>query len=211
MTVNLASAQASRFAKLFANNPGLDPYATCASDVYQDLFGEGSFTGKGIYEIDTFDRCLDDAFPENQILSHDLIEGCHTRVGLVSDIELFDNYPPKYEADAKRQHRWVRGDWQIAPWLLPIVPWPQGWRSNRLSLLSRWKIFDNLRRSLVAPALMAFLITGWLALPQMAWWFTAAGLLVQSVSDAGAVGIGNCAAGRATSLRRITFRSSGKT
>lgn len=178
VTVNLSSAEKSRFTQIFANNPGLDPYSTCASDVYQDLFGEGSFTGKGIYDIDVFEQALEDAFPENQILSHDLIEGCHTRVGLVSDIELFDNYPPKYEADAKRQHRWVRGDWQIAPWLLPIVPWAQGWRANRLSLLSKWKIFDNLRRSLVPPAMIAFLFVGWLALPQLAWWFTAAGLLI---------------------------------
>lgn len=180
VTVNLSSAQNSRFAKVFANNPGLDPYSTCASDVYQDLFGEGSFTGKGIYEIDVFDQALDDAFPENQILSHDLIEGCHTRVGLVSDIELFDNYPAKYEADAQRQHRWVRGDWQISPWLFPLVPSARGLRKNRLSLLSKWKIFDNLRRSLVAPALIAFLVTGWYALPQFAWWFTLAGLLVQA-------------------------------
>jgi len=179
VTVNLSSAEKSRFAKLFANNPGIDPYSTCASDVYQDLFGEGSFTGKGIYEVDIFERALENAFPDNQILSHDLIEGCHTRVGLVSDIELFDNYPPKYEADAKRQHRWVRGDWQIAPWLLPIVPGKKGWQTNRLSLLSRWKIFDNLRRSMAAPALMLFLITGWIAMPQLAGWITAIGLLIQ--------------------------------
>ena len=178
VTVNLASAENSRFAQIFANNPGLDPYSTCASDVYQDLFAEGSFTGKGIYDIDAFEQALADAFPENQILSHDLIEGCHTRVGLASDIELFDNYPPKYEADAKRQHRWVRGDWQIAPWLLPLVPWARGWRRNRLSFLSRWKIADNLRRSLIAPASMIFLVVGWLWMPQVAWWFTGAGLLL---------------------------------
>lgn len=179
VTVNLSSAETSRFAKLFANNPGIDPYSTSASDVYQDLFGEGSFTGKGIYEIDVFERALEGAFPENQILSHDLIEGCHTRVGLVSDIEVFDNYPPKYEADCKRLHRWVRGDWQIAPWLLPVVPGQQGWQSNRLSLLSRWKILDNLRRSVVAPALILFLVSGWIAVPQLAGWITALGLLVQ--------------------------------
>ncbi|WP_010583409.1 GH36-type glycosyl hydrolase domain-containing protein [Schlesneria paludicola] len=178
VTVNLASADNSRFAQVFANNPGLDPYSTCASDVYQDLFGEGSFTGKGIYEVDTFEQALADAFPENQILSHDLIEGCHARVGLVSDIELFDNYPAKYEADVKRQHRWVRGDWQIATWLLPFVPWAHGWRANRLSFLSRWKIFDNLRRSLVAPSLMLFLLTGWFALPRAAWMITGGGMLI---------------------------------
>ncbi|MGI8981278.1 MAG: GH36-type glycosyl hydrolase domain-containing protein [Pirellulaceae bacterium] len=178
VSVHLTSANRSRFARLFANNPGLDPYATCASDVYQDLYGEGSFTGKGIYDLETFEAALGDAFPENQILSHDLIEGCHTRVGLVSDIELFDNHPPKYEADARRLHRWVRGDWQILPWLMPRVPSARGWRRNPLSLLSRWKIFDNLRRSLVAPALMLLLFIGWIAWPPLALWFTYAGLLV---------------------------------
>ncbi len=176
--VHLASANRTRFAKLFSNSPGVDPYVTCASDVYQDLYGEGSFTGKGIYDFETFSQALDDTFPENQILSHDLIEGCHVRVALVSDIELFDNYPPRYEADARRQHRWVRGDWQIFPWLLPWVPTPKGWRSNTLSLLSRWKIFDNLRRSLAPPLLTALMIVGWFAAPQAAPWFTLAGLLV---------------------------------
>lgn len=180
VTANLASAQTSRFAKLFANNAGLDPYSTCASDVYQDLYGEGSFTGKGIYEIDTFDQALDEAFPENQILSHDLIEGCLTRVALVSDIEFFDNFPAKYEADVRRQHRWVRGDWQISPWLFPWVPCAGGMRRNPLTLLSRWKIFDNLRRSLVAPSMLVFLFIGWLAVSPLAWWFTLAALLVQA-------------------------------
>ena len=180
VTVNLSSAEKSRFAQVFANNPGLDPYSTCASDVYQDLFAEGSFTGKGIYDVDDFEQALDGAFPENQILSHDLIEGCHTRVGLITDIEVFDNYPPKYEADVKRQHRWVRGDWQIAPWLLPVVPSTNGWRPNRLSLLSRWKILDNLRRSLIAPALMLYLVVGWMARPELAAWISGAGLLVMA-------------------------------
>jgi cyclic beta-1,2-glucan synthetase len=178
VSVQLTSANRSRFARLFANNPGLDPYATCASDVYQDLYGEGSFTGKGIYDLETFAAALGDAFPENQILSHDLIEGCHTRVGLVSDIELFDTHPPKYEAEARRLHRWVRGDWQILPWLAPRVPAAGGWRQNPLSLLSRWKIFDNLRRSLVAPALVLLLLVGWIAWPGLALWFTLAGLFV---------------------------------
>lgn len=180
-TSNLASAQSSHFSKIFANNPGIDPYATSASDVYQDLYGEGSFIGKGIYHIDSFNRCVAGAFPDNQILSHDLIEGCHSRVGLVSDIELFDNYPARYEADAKRQHRWVRGDWQIAPWLLPVVPTATNWTRNRLSCLSRWKIFDNLRRSLTTPALMLFLVVGWLSQPDHAWLFTTVGLLVLAI------------------------------
>src|SRR5439155_15472872 len=103
----------SVYQRISAGPCGIDPYASAVSDVYQDLFGEGSFTGKGLYDLDAFEAALDRAFPQNCILSHDLIEGCHARVGLVSDIEVFDNYPPNYEADARRQHRWVRGDWQI--------------------------------------------------------------------------------------------------
>lgn len=178
VSVHLTSANRSRFARLFANNPGVDPYSTSASDLYQDLYGEGSFTGKGLYDLDAFETLLGDTFPENQILSHDLIEGCHSRVALVSDMEVFDHYPPRYEAEARRQHRWVRGDWQILPWLLPWVPSAEGGRRNRLSLLSRWKIFDNLRRSLVAPSLFAWLLFGWLAVPQLAMLATLAGLLV---------------------------------
>ncbi len=158
--VHLPSANRSWYARIFANSPGLDPYATAASDVYQDLFGEGSFTGKGIYDVAAFEAALAGVFPENYILSHDLIEGCHSRVGLVSDIELIDGFPARYDAEARRQHRWVRGDWQLLPWLMPRVPSESGWRPNRLSLLSRWKIFDNLRRSLVAPLLLALLAIG---------------------------------------------------
>jgi cyclic beta-1,2-glucan synthetase len=168
VSIDLGSASRSRFVRLFANNPGIDPYATSASDIYQDLYGEGSFTGKGLYDLDAFEQLLGDAFPENQILSHDLIEGCFSRVALVSDIEVFDEYPPRYEADARRQHRWTRGDWQILPWLFPRVPSAAGLRRNPLSLLSRWKIFDNLRRSLVPVSLLLLLLVGWLATPVFA-------------------------------------------
>lgn len=161
VTVQLADGNKSRFTQLFANSKGIDPYATAASDVYQDLFGEGSFTGKGIYDVAAFETILDQTFQENQILSHDLIEGCHVRVGLVSDIEVVDGYPAQYDADVRRQHRWVRGDWQILPWLFSRVPAADGKRVNRLSLLSRWKIFDNLRRSMVAPAACLLLILSW--------------------------------------------------
>lgn len=178
VTIPLASANRTWFSKIFANSPGLDPYTTAASDVYQDLFGEGSFTGKGIYDLDAFEKTLDGAFPENQILSHDLIEGCHGRVALVSDIEVIDGYPSRYDAAARREHRWIRGDWQILPWLLPRVPSAHGWRPNQLSLLSRWKIFDNLRRSLVPPTLLAALLVGWLAWPNAAWIWTLAALLM---------------------------------
>ena len=168
VTVSLASAVRSRFSKIFANSPGLDPYSVAVSDVYQDLFGEGSFMGKGIYDVDAFAAAVDDTFPENHILSHDLIEGCFARVGMVTDIELFDEYPTRFDAEARRQHRWVRGDWQLLPWLLPTVPTTEGRRANPLSLLSRWKVFDNLRRSLVLPVLLACLLLAWLAFPPLA-------------------------------------------
>lgn len=177
VSVHLGSAHQSWYGRLFSNSAGIDPYTTCASDVYQDLFGEGSFTGKGIYDVLAFEHAIANVLPENQILSHDLIEGCHARVGLVSDIELVDNFPTRYDADARRHHRWIRGDWQIAPWLLPIVPSANGWRTNPLSALSRWKIFDNLRRSLSAAAILLLWLVGWLALPQLAWLWTGLGVL----------------------------------
>lgn len=161
VAVQLAEGNKSRFTQLFANAKGIDPYATAASDVYQDLFGEGSFTGKGIYDVSAFETILDQAFQDNQILSHDLIEGCHVRVGLASDVEVIDGFPAQYDSDARRHHRWVRGDWQILPWLFSMVPWAGGYRPNRLSFLSRWKILDNLRRSLVAPMSCVLLIGSW--------------------------------------------------
>ncbi|HVT83299.1 MAG TPA: cyclic beta 1-2 glucan synthetase, partial [Phycisphaerae bacterium] len=122
VAVSLPSANRSWFVKLFAGEPGLDPYTRAVSDVYQDLFQEGSFIGKGIYEVDTFQKALEGRFPENRILSHDLIEGCHLRAGVVSDIQLYEDHPSHYSADTRRRHRWIRGDWQIAAWLLPRVP-----------------------------------------------------------------------------------------
>jgi cyclic beta-1,2-glucan synthetase len=176
--VTLESANRSWYARLFANSPGIDPYSTAASDLYQDLFNEGSFIGKGIYDLAAFEQALEGAFPENQILSHDLIEGCLSRAGLVSDIELIDSFPARYEAEAKRQHRWARGDWQLLPWLLPWIPSEKGWVANRLSAISIWKIVDNLRRSLVAPALLAFLLVGWFTAPALAMVWTLSALLV---------------------------------
>ena len=178
VSVQLESAGKSWFARLAAGNPGVDPYVTATSDVYQDLFGEGSFTGKGIYDLHAFERALQHAFPENSILSHDLIEGCHARVGLVSSIEVFDGYPARYEADARRTHRWVRGDWQLLPWLLPQVPYASGWKRNPLSWLSWWKVADNLRRSLVAPTLLTALVVSWSVLPRWSALWTLLGLIV---------------------------------
>ena len=168
VSVQLSDGNKSRFTQLFANGKGIDPYATAASDVYQDLFGEGSFTGKGIYDVRSFETLLQQRFDENRILSHDLIEGCHTRVGLVSDVEVIDGYPARYDADARRNHRWVRGDWQIALWLLRNVPCQGGTQPNRLSILSRWKILDNLRRSIVAPGTCLFLLSSWFLAPNFA-------------------------------------------
>jgi cyclic beta-1,2-glucan synthetase len=166
VAVSLPGTSRSRYARLWGSEPGIDPYTRAVSDVYQDLFGEGSFIGKGIYDVDAFERALRDRFPENRILSHDLLEGCYARAGLLSDAQLYEEYPSLYSADVSRRHRWIRGDWQIARWLLPFVPGPAGRaKKNPLSGLSRWKIFDNLRRSLVPPALTLLLVLAWIVLP----------------------------------------------
>ncbi|MHC1765711.1 MAG: glucoamylase family protein [Verrucomicrobiia bacterium] len=166
--VSLPSAGRSWFVKLFAGDVGIDPYTRAVSDVYQDLFQEGSFIGKGIYDVDAFQRAVAGRFPENAVLSHDLIESCHARSALVSDVELYEEYPARYNTDINRRHRWIRGDWQIAQWLLPRVPGADARRiANPLSSLSQWKIFDNLRRSLVPAALMLLLLGNWMLLPEL--------------------------------------------
>jgi cellobiose phosphorylase len=164
--VSLPSASRSWFAQLFAGDVGIDPYTRAVSDVYQDVFQEGSFIGKGIYDVDAFQQAVAGRFPENTVLSHDLIESCHARSALVSDVELYEEYPSRYNTDINRRHRWIRGDWQIAQWLLPRVPGPDARRiANPLSGLSQWKILDNLRRSLVPAALLLLLLTNWMLLP----------------------------------------------
>ncbi len=170
VSISLTSAGQSHFTKLFAGDSGLDPYTREVSDVYQDVFGEGSFIGKGIYDVDAFRQAVDGRFPENLILSHDLLESGYARSALVTDVHLIEEQPDSVVIDASRRHRWLRGDWQLAGWLLPRVPGSpgvNGARSKRqvnpLSVLSRWKIADNLRRSLVAPALLVLLVGGWLA------------------------------------------------
>ena len=165
ISVTFMSAAGSLFARLYAGHTGVDPYSTAVSDTYQDLFAEGIFTGKGLYDVDAFVAALEDSVPENALLSHDLFEGLHARVGLVSDVELVDDYPSSVLSHARRQHRWVRGDWQILFWLFPFVPSQRGLKRNPLTAIGRWKILDNLRRSLVAPALLALLLAGWLVLP----------------------------------------------
>lgn len=184
----------TRYARMFGNEPGIDPYTRTVSDVYQDLFGEGSFVGKGIYDVDAFESALAQRFPDNRILSHDLLEGCYARAGLVSDVRLFEDYPSRYAADVKRRYRWIRGDWQLLPWLLPWVPRAHGgYERNPLSWLSRGKLLDNLRRSLVPVAATALLLLGWLFSPQpLAWTAWLIGLwllpvLVPALRDAFAV------------------------
>ena len=184
MAASLPGTNRSRYARLCASEPGIDPYTRVVSDVYQDLFGEGSFIGKGIYDVDAFERALRGRFPENRILSHDLLEGCYARAGLLSDVQLYEEYPPSYSADASRRHRWIRGDWQIASWVLSRVPGNRadsgyGSRQNRLSALSHWKIFDNLRRSLVPAALTLLLLLGWILLsPAWFWTLTVIGIIL---------------------------------
>jgi cyclic beta-1,2-glucan synthetase len=170
----------SWFARLHAGEVGIDPYTRAISDVYQDLFHEGSFIGKGIYDVDAFVATMEGRFPENQILSHDLLEGCYARAGLVSDIHVYEKYPERYNTDVSRRHRWIRGDWQIAPWLLPRVPCAHGkTEPNPLSQLSRWKLFDNLRRSLVPATLLLTLLLGWcLWPPAWVWTITLMALVV---------------------------------
>ncbi len=172
VAVSLPGANQSRYARMCGSDPGIDPYTRVVSDVYQDLFGEGSFIGKGIYDVDAFERATDGRFPANRILSHDLLEGCYARAGLLSDVQLYEEYPSRYSTDVSRRHRWIRGDWQIAQWVTPGVPGPDvRFQKNPLSTLSRWKIFDNLRRSLTPAALTLLLLLGWTVLPS-AWFWT---------------------------------------
>jgi cellobiose phosphorylase len=174
VSASLPGANRSWYARLHSGEPGIDPYTRAVSDVYQDVFGEGSFIGKGIYDVEAFERALAGRFPENRILSHDLVEGCYARCALLSDVDLHEDYPHRYRTDMSRRHRWIRGDWQLAPWLLPRVPASGGRRTrNPLSALSRWKLFDNLRRSLVPAALTLMLLAGW-SLPVLAWFWTVA-------------------------------------
>ena len=178
VAVSLPGTNRSRYARLYGGEPGIDPYTRAVSDVYQDAFGEGSFIGKGIYDVDAFEQTLGGRFPENRILSHDLLEGCYARAGLLSDVQLYEDYPARYSTDVNRRHRWIRGDWQLAGWLRRHVPdQPAGAgtqrQNNPLSMLSQWKLIDNLRRSLVPMALTLLLLLGWTVLGP-AWFWTLA-------------------------------------
>jgi cyclic beta-1,2-glucan synthetase len=160
---SLPSTNKSPFTRLYADAIGIDPYTSAVSDVYMDLTGEGSYHGKGIYDVRAFSRVLAGKFPEGWLLSHDLVEGAHVRVGLASDIELYDEFPRDYIGYIGRQHRWIRGDWQVADWMLPSVPLPGHRRgANPLSWFDRWKVLDNLRRSLVPATSLALLVFSWM-------------------------------------------------
>ncbi|HZX74987.1 MAG TPA: glucoamylase family protein, partial [Cyclobacteriaceae bacterium] len=172
IAVSLHGATRSGYSRLHENDSGIDPYTRVTSDAYQDIFNEGSFIGKGIYEIDVFEKALSNRFPENRILSHDLLEGCYARCGFASDVQFYEDYPSRYNVDISRRHRWIRGDWQIAHWFLPFVPGvDKRFTRNPISALSHWKIFDNLRRSLLPIASTFLLIAGWTVLTG-AWFWT---------------------------------------
>jgi cellobiose phosphorylase len=183
VSVSLPGTNRSRYARLYGGEPGIDQYTRTVSDVYQDVFDEGSFIGKGIYDVDAFERALKGRFPLDRILSHDLLEGCYARAGLLSDAELYEEFPARYSAEVARRRRWIRGDWQLVGWLRRRVKGPDGRREpNPLSMLSQWKVLDNLRRSLLPAALTLLLLLGWTVLS--AWFWTTvviAILLVPSV------------------------------
>ncbi len=163
VSIALPNATATRFARIFATAAGTDPYCKAVSDAQQDLFSEAIFHGKAIYDVRAMRTALADRFPTETLLSHDLIEGAHAGVGLASDIELFENLPHAYSGYSRREHRWIRGDWQIAPWILPCVPDANGRRvRNPLSVMNRWRIAENLRRSLAPVASMLLLLGAWL-------------------------------------------------
>lgn len=172
----IPEARRTGYSRLMACDAGMDPYTGQSSDVYQDAFDQGSFIGKGIYDVDAFETCLAARFPDNRVLSHDLIEGCFARSGLIDDVELFEGCPASLLAEMSRQHRWIRGDWQIAAWLRHRMPSAHGAVSNVLGGLSRWKIFDNLQRSLAPLFFLGFLTLGWVAAPELAGFWTLLGL-----------------------------------
>ncbi|MCB5190378.1 protein ndvB [Methylobacillus arboreus] len=147
--------EGSFYQRVFSAPGGMDPYAAASSDIYQDMFGEGSYTGKGIYDIDAFEAALAGRVPENAMLSHDLFEGIFARAGLASDIEVVEESPSRYDVASKRQHRWTRGDWQLLPWISGLA------HAGAVPIIGRWKMLDNLRRSLVAPSFLAVLVLCW--------------------------------------------------
>jgi cyclic beta-1,2-glucan synthetase len=159
--VTMASISRSRFARLFGGRAGIDPYTRAVSDVYQDVFDEGSFIGKGIYDVDAVQRAIGGRLPDDRVLSHDLLEGAYARSGMVSDVMLIEDFPSSHAADTARRHRWIRGDWQLVAWLWRRVPGRGARVANPISGLSQWKVLDNLRRSVMPIALVALAVFGW--------------------------------------------------
>jgi cyclic beta-1,2-glucan synthetase len=179
VSIALPGATATRFTRVFADTAGTDPYCQSVSDAQQDLFGEAIFHGKAIYDVAAFRTAVGDRFPAETLLSHDLIEGAHVGVALASDIELFENLPLNYVSYCQRQHRWIRGDWQIAPWILGRVPAPDGkTEPNPLTLVNRWRILDNLRRTVVPVASLLLLLFGWLISAAPGAWSLVVGLAI---------------------------------
>jgi cyclic beta-1,2-glucan glucanotransferase len=179
--VTMASTSRSRFARLFGGRAGIDPYTRAVSDVYQDVFDEGSFVGKGIYDVDAVQRAIGGRLPDHRVLSHDLLEGAYARSGLVSDVLLVEDFPSSHAADVSRRHRWIRGDWQIMAWLWRRVPGRDARVANPISALSQWKVLDNLRRSAMPIALVALAAAGWTL--GAAWPATLAVLAITLVPD----------------------------
>ena len=197
--ISVRSASRSRMAAIYSGQSGFDIYARAISDAYQDLYGEGIFTGKGIYEVATLHSVLEHRFPRNSLLSHDLIEGAYARAGLVTDVELVDDYPSHLSAYNRRKHRWVRGDWQIVQWICSRVPDESGRRvPSPISSVARWKIFDNLRRSLVEPFTLILFVAGWLGLPggPVYWTIVPLILLIFPTLVQFSFGLGRALAGR---------------
>ena len=190
------------FSRLYTGDTAIDIYSRAVSDVYQDLFGSAVFVGKGIYDVAAFERCLRSKVPDNTLLSHDLFEGAHGRVALASDVVVYDGFPSSYVEFCRRAHRWVRGDWQLVPWLARRVPAAKGGSiANTISRLDRWRIADNLRRSVLPIGLVAFGATAWLALPGDAWVWT-----LLTIAAPGAYVVTDLVSGIANGYRRGTAR-----
>ncbi|MDB5819555.1 MAG: Phosphorylase, partial [Rhizobacter sp.] len=173
------AGERSIFRWIFSSGDGVDPYAGAASDIYQDVFGEATFTGKGLYDLAVFDAVMARRVPENTLLSHDLFETAFARCALVGDVSFFEDFPSHSEVAAARSHRWVRGDWQLLPWLLNL-------RREPISALNRWKMADNLRRSLLPIATVLLILVGLAdAGTDLKVWMT---LVLVSVSLPGVIG-----------------------
>ncbi len=165
--------EGSLFQRVFSSSSGIDPYSSAVSDVYQDMFGEGSYAGKGVYDVDAFEAALAGRAPDATLLSHDLFEGTFARAGFASDVEVVEEFPTRYDVSAARHHRWARGDWQLLPWILGFAG--KGADANRVHdavpRIGRWKMIDNLRRTLTAPTAVLALVVGWtLPLPSALAW-----------------------------------------